>query len=61
MMKKQVAIPIKQEEDGINWVEAVQNVYSPFMRGVMEFDDYNYKMHNQYILRLNPKEVAPDG
>ena len=26
------------------------------MRGAMEFDDFNYRMHNQYILRLDPKE-----
>ena len=50
MLKKQVAIPIKLDEEN-NMIEVVQNVFSPFMRGVMEFDDYNYRMHNEYILR----------
>ncbi len=27
--------------------------YSPFMRGVMRFEDYNYNMYNQFILLDN--------
>lgn len=26
------------------------NKYAPFKRGVMRFEDYNYRMYNQYIL-----------
>ena len=42
-------IPLKQE-DGEKSIERHPNPYNPFMRGVMEFDDYNYKQFNPYIL-----------
>jgi len=40
MLKKSVMIPLKHDDDG----KAIEhaNISHPFMRGVMEFDDYNY-------------------
>jgi len=52
LLKKSVMIPIKYDDDG-NVDEA--DAYNPFMRGVMEFDDYNYTMHNPYVLVEDPK------
>lgn len=43
---------MKQDDDG-NFEEA--DAYNPFMRGIMEFDDYNYKVHNPYVLVEDPK------
>ena len=37
------------------------NYNSPFMRGSMSFDDYNYRMHNEYILKLDPKDIVAAG
>ena len=28
------------------------------MRGVMEFDDYNYKLYNPYVLLKEPEDEA---
>ena len=44
MLKKAVMIPVKHDDDG--QLEDVANAYNPFKRGVMEFDDYNYAIHN---------------
>jgi hypothetical protein len=41
MLKRSVMIPLKTDEEG-KVSEDVKNVNNPFMRGVMEFDDYNY-------------------
>jgi hypothetical protein len=41
MIKKAVMIPIEQDDDGLT-IEK-ENTMHPFMRGVMNFDDYNYK------------------
>jgi len=46
-------IPIKFDEDDNQ--EEVGHAYNPFMRGVMEFDDYNYACHNPYVLVEDPK------
>jgi hypothetical protein len=46
-------IPIKFDDDGN--LEEVTHAYNPFMRGVMEFDDYNYSVHNPYVLVEDPK------
>lgn len=40
MLKKSVMIPLKHDDDGKAIEQA--NINHPFMRGVMEFDDYNY-------------------
>jgi len=47
-------IPMKYDEDG-NLEEV--DAYNPFMRGVMEFDDYNYAVHNPYVLVEDPKHI----
>lgn len=31
---------------------------TPFMRGIMAFDDYNYDQYNEYILIQDPNEIA---
>ena len=36
--------------------ETTNNIYHPFMRGAMEFDDYNYKLFNSYILLKEPSD-----
>lgn len=53
MLKKSVMVPIKYDEEGNQ--EDVGHAYNPFMRGVMEFDDYNYAVHNPYVLVEDPK------
>ena len=53
LLKKSVMIPVKYDDDGN--IEEVANAYNPFMRGVMEFDDYNYTHHNPYVLVEDPK------
>ena len=53
MLKKSVMIPITIDAD--DQVEEVPHAYNPFMRGVMEFDDYNYSIHNPYVLVEDPK------
>lgn len=58
LLKKAVMIPIRYDEDGNQ--EEVIHAYNPFMRGVMEFDDYNYAYHNQYVLVEDPKFAEVD-
>ena len=53
MLKKSVMIPIKYDEE--DQLIEVPNAYNMFKRGVMEFDDYNYTLHNPYVLVENPK------
>ena len=48
-------IPLKTDEDE-KTIEQVKNPYNPFMRGVMEFDDYNYKLYNPYVLLKEPED-----
>ena len=57
LLKKSVMIPMKYDEDD-NPIEI--DAYNPFMRGVMEFDDYNYAVHNPYVLVEDPKHASPD-
>ena len=52
MIKKSVMIPIETDEDGLP-IER-DNLHTPFSRGVMTFDDFNYKMFNQYVLLTGP-------
>lgn len=61
LLKKSVMIPIKYDDEG--QIEDVLHAYNPFMRGVMEFDDYNYAVHNPYVLVEDPKfaEEVPVG
>ena len=53
LLKKSVMIPINHDEEG--QIEEVAHAYNPFMRGIMEFDDYNYAVHNPYVLVEDPK------
>jgi len=48
-------VPIKYDDDGN--IEEVAHAYNPFMRGVMEFDDYNYAIHNPYVLVEDPRVI----
>ena len=54
MLKKSIKVPVKYDEDD-NLVEV--HAYTPFMRGVMEFDDYNYTLHNPFVLIEDPKHA----
>ena len=58
LLKKAVMIPIKYDDEGNQ--EEVGHAYNPFMRGVMEFDDYNYAVHNPYVLVEDPKYAEDD-
>ena len=55
LLKKSVMVPIKYDDDGN--IEEVAHAYNPFMRGVMEFDDYNYAIHNPYVLVEDPRVI----
>jgi hypothetical protein len=37
-------IPVEYDDEGIE--KEPSNVYHPFMRGIMHFDDFNYKQFN---------------
>ena len=54
LLKKSVMIPIKYDDEG---KAEGQDAYGPFMRGAMEFDDYNYSIHNPYVLVEDPKDA----
>lgn len=47
-------IPVEYDDEGIE--KQPSNVYHPFMRGIMHFDDFNYKQFNQYVLLEEPHE-----
>ena len=53
LLKKSVMVPIRYDDD--DQLEEMGHAYNPFMRGVMEFDDYNYAIHNPYVLVEDPK------
>ena len=57
-LKKSIMIPLKVDEEGAKQNIEVTNPYHPFMRGVMEFDDYNYKLYNPYVLLKEPEDEA---
>lgn len=48
MIKKAVMVPMGTDEEGLPLL--TDNLNSPFQRGIMNFDDYNYKNVNPYIL-----------
>ena len=52
-IKKSVMVPINEDNDG-NLVSNDQNTSHPFMRGIMQFDDYNYKQFNDFVLVPEP-------
>lgn len=47
-------IPVSNDEDAT--VFKNQKIEHPFSRGIMAFDDYNYKSHNDYVLIEEPEE-----
>jgi hypothetical protein len=55
-MKKSILVPLKENEDG-NLTEPA-NAHHPFMRGILQFDDYNYERFNQYVLLEEPKNAS---
>ena len=59
LFKKLVCIPIKYDEESN--LEEVKDAYTPFMRGVMEFDDFNYAIHNPYVLVEDPKYAVAEA
>lgn len=54
-IKKSVMVPIKATLAG---PEMPENQNHPFMRGIMQFDDYNYSNYNDYVLLKEPEEAA---
>jgi hypothetical protein len=57
MLKKSVMIPLKHDEDGKTTEQT--NINHPFMRGVMEFDDFNYTQFNNLVLIPEPNQASP--
>jgi hypothetical protein len=57
-IKKSVMVPLKVDDDGYHTEPG--NTEHPFMRGIMQFDDYNYRRFNHYVLLeepTNPREA----
>lgn len=50
--KKSVMVPVNYDDEGTEIVPP--NANHPFMRGIMNFDDYNYQSYNRYILTEEP-------
>ena len=51
-IQKSVMVPLQVDDDG-NEIEPA-NKNNPFMRGIMNFDDYNYNYHNHFVLVEEP-------
>jgi hypothetical protein len=51
-IKKSIMVPLKIDDDG-NQLEP-NNTSHAFMRGIMNFDDYNYRLYNRYVLVEDP-------
>lgn len=52
-IKKSIMIPLAVDDEGHQCEP--QNLNHPFMRGIMQFDDYNYKQYNSFVLIEEPK------
>jgi hypothetical protein len=52
-IKKSVMIPLEIDDDGA--VLKPNNVTHPFSRGIMEFDDFNYKPFNEIVFVPEPR------
>ena len=57
MIKKAVMVPIGVDDEGMP-VENEERAATPFCRGVLNFDDYNYKAYNQYVMIPGPGEAS---
>jgi hypothetical protein len=55
-IKKAVMVPFEIDEKGNEKVNETHQEH-PFMRGIMNFDDYNYKSFNDYVFLEEPTEV----
>lgn len=53
-IKKAVMVPISLNKS-MELIEP-KNTMQPFMRGIMTFDDYNYKNLNEYVLIEEPND-----
>lgn len=53
-MKKAVMVPIETDDDGMSI--PMDNEFGPFYRGVLQFDDYNYRVINPFLLLPKPEE-----
>jgi len=49
-------VPFEVDEFGQSLTP--ENQKHPFMRGIMNFDDYNYKSYNDYVLIEEPKHLV---
>lgn len=58
-IKKAVMVPLDLDEEG--QPQSPDNQQHPFMRGIMNFDDYNYKSFNDYVLVEEPKTPYGKG
>jgi len=47
-------VPIKVDDEGK--VREPENADHPFMRGIMNFDDYSYSHFNSYVLLEEPHD-----
>ena len=52
-IKKAVMVPLDFDEKGNEKINETHQEH-PFMRGIMNFDDYNYKSFNDYVLLEEP-------
>lgn len=48
-------VPLKTDEDGNQ--SDPPNAQNPFMRGILNFDDYNYKQFNSYVMVKEPESI----
>lgn len=55
-LKKACILPYKDPKTGKPRDTSQDD--KPFLRGIMNFDDYNYSYFNQYVLVEDPKEPA---
>lgn len=53
-IKKSVMVPINIDDDGR--IKEHDNQEHPFMRGIMNFDDFSYSQFNSYVLIAEPHE-----
>lgn len=53
-IKKSVMVPIDFDDEG--HTREPKNAEHPFMRGIMNFDDYSYTHFNSYVLLAEPHE-----
>ena len=55
LIKKAVMVPLFTDDEGRE--AELSNVEHPFMRGIMNFDDYNYSHFNKFVLVPEPESL----